>query len=60
MPATRTHIRLPGRPYSENNFGLIEIEWLEEGANVLLKTIGLDGCTAFKFAVNLDELRPNT
>jgi alkaline phosphatase D len=47
-------------PYSENHFGLIEIEWLEEGANVLLKTIALDGSTAFEFPVNLDVLRPNT
>jgi len=45
-------------PYTKNNFGLVEIDWQAKPAvTITLKTIALDGATAFEHRVSLSELR---
>lgn len=51
-----TPYRVSG-PYAKPNFGLIDIDWESVPAPVIrLKSIGLDGRTAFEHAVSIDEL----
>ncbi len=44
-------------PYAKNNFGLVEIDWGGPATTISLKTIGLDGTTAFEHEISLAELQ---
>ncbi len=44
-------------PYAEVNFGLIEIDWSDHtGPSITLKTIGIDGKTAFEHTILMSSL----
>jgi alkaline phosphatase D len=45
-------------PYTKNNFGLVEIDWLAKPAvTIALKTISLDGAVVSEHQVSLSELK---
>ena len=46
-------------PYTEKNFGLIDIEWdAPAGPKVILRAFGLHGAEAFRSEVPLSKLQP--
>jgi alkaline phosphatase D len=53
---TANEYRLAG-PFSDLNFGFVEIDWASTPVRITMKAVGQDGSVEFSHQISLDELQ---